>query len=98
MNRADAFALVTEYTKNPSLIKHMLAVEAAIRANARKLGQDEERWDITGVLPCRAVDRRYVHRRPAGRPIRPCRGTGDRGMNYCFPNTSMTLSNSSAEG
>src|SRR5438132_9653742 len=50
MNRADAFALVTEYTKNQSLVKHMLAVEAAMRAYARKLGEDEERWGIVGLL------------------------------------------------
>jgi putative nucleotidyltransferase with HDIG domain len=50
MNRAEAFALLTEYTKNPSLVKHMLAVEAAMRAYARKLGQDEETWGIVGLL------------------------------------------------
>jgi putative nucleotidyltransferase with HDIG domain len=50
MNRADAYALMTEYTQNPSLIKHMLAVEAAMRAYARKLGEDEERWGIVGLL------------------------------------------------
>src|SRR2546421_6889905 len=50
MNRADALALVREYTQNPSLIKHMLAVEAAMRAYARKLGEDEERWGIVGLL------------------------------------------------
>jgi putative nucleotidyltransferase with HDIG domain len=50
MNRADAFALVTEYTQNPGLVKHMLAVEAAMRAYAQKLGQDEERWGIVGLL------------------------------------------------
>src|SRR5881227_1531688 len=50
MNRADAFALVQEYTKNPSLVKHMLAVEAAMRAYARKLGEDEEKWGIVGLL------------------------------------------------
>jgi putative nucleotidyltransferase with HDIG domain len=50
MNRADAYALVTEYTQNPSLVKHMLAVEAAMRAYARKLGEDEERWGIVGLL------------------------------------------------
>src|SRR5438309_5663167 len=50
MNRADAYALMTQYTENPSLIKHMLAVEAAMRAYARKLGQDEERWGIVGLL------------------------------------------------
>jgi putative nucleotidyltransferase with HDIG domain len=50
MNRADAYALQLEYTQNPSLIKHMLAVEAALRGYARKLGQDEEKWGIVGLL------------------------------------------------
>jgi putative nucleotidyltransferase with HDIG domain len=50
MNRSDAFALVNEYTLNPSLVKHMLAVEAAMRAYARKLGEDEEKWGIVGLL------------------------------------------------
>src|SRR5712664_3658952 len=50
MNRSDAYALVTEYTVNPNLVKHMLAVEAAMRAYARKLGQDEETWGIVGLL------------------------------------------------
>jgi putative nucleotidyltransferase with HDIG domain len=50
MNRSDAFALVTEYVKDLSLVRHMLAVEAAMRAYARKLGQDEETWGIVGLL------------------------------------------------
>jgi putative nucleotidyltransferase with HDIG domain len=50
MDRASAFALMSEYTKNAGLIKHMLAVEAAMRAYARKLGQDEEKWGIVGLL------------------------------------------------
>lgn len=50
MNRADAFALLNEYVKNRSLVNHMLAVEAAMRAYARKLGQDEEKWGIVGLL------------------------------------------------
>jgi putative nucleotidyltransferase with HDIG domain len=50
MNRTDAYALLNEYTQNPSLIKHMLAVEAAMRAYARKLKQDEELWSIIGLL------------------------------------------------
>src|SRR6266568_9170425 len=50
MNRSDAMALMKEYTQNPSLVKHMLAVEAAMRAYARKLGEDEERWGVVGLL------------------------------------------------
>ncbi len=50
MNRADAFALLNEYVKDPALIRHMLAVEAAVRAYARKLGEDEEKWGIVGLL------------------------------------------------
>src|SRR5438094_1016725 len=50
MNRADALALMREYTQSPSLIKHMLAAEAAMRAYARRLGEDEERWGIVGLL------------------------------------------------
>jgi putative nucleotidyltransferase with HDIG domain len=50
MNRADALALLQEYTKNLSLIRHMLSVEAAMRAYARKLEQDEEQWGIVGLL------------------------------------------------
>lgn len=50
MNRADAFALLTEYVKDQSLVRHMLAVEAGMRAYARKLGQNEEKWGIVGLM------------------------------------------------
>jgi putative nucleotidyltransferase with HDIG domain len=50
MNRADAFALLNEYTSNASLVKHMLAVEAAMRAYARRYGEDEEKWGVVGLL------------------------------------------------
>src|SRR5438067_4336085 len=50
MNRADAYALLTEYVTDQSLVRHCLAVEAALRAYARKLGQDEEEWGIVGLL------------------------------------------------
>lgn len=50
MNRADAYALLTEYVKDQSLIRHCLSVEAAMRAYARKLGQDEEEWGVVGLL------------------------------------------------
>src|SRR5512143_309180 len=50
MNRSEALALLQEYTKNDALMKHMYAVEAALRAYARKFGEDEEEWGITGLL------------------------------------------------
>ena len=50
LSRDDAFALLREYTQNPSLIKHALAVEAAMRAYARKYAQDETKWGIVGLL------------------------------------------------
>jgi putative nucleotidyltransferase with HDIG domain len=50
MNRDDAWALLTEYTKGESLQKHALGVEAAVRGYARKFGEDEEGWGITALL------------------------------------------------
>lgn len=50
LTRERAFELVEEYTKNRNLIKHMLAVEAAMRAYARKFGEDEEKWAVTGLI------------------------------------------------
>ena len=50
-DRPGALALLHEYTKNESLIKHALAVEACMRAYAKKLDPaNEERWAITGLL------------------------------------------------
>jgi putative nucleotidyltransferase with HDIG domain len=48
--RAEAWALLTEYTQNESLIRHALAVETAMRAYARAFGEDEEAWGVVGLL------------------------------------------------
>ncbi len=50
MNRADALMIVHEYVKNENLVRHMLAVEAAMRYYADKLGEDQDSWGITGIL------------------------------------------------
>jgi putative nucleotidyltransferase with HDIG domain len=50
MIRTDAFALLNEYVKDQSLVRHCMSVEAAMRAYARKLGQDEEKWGVVGLL------------------------------------------------
>jgi predicted hydrolase (HD superfamily) len=48
--RAEAWDLVCEWMTSDSLRKHVLGVEAAMRAYARKDGEDEERWGITGLV------------------------------------------------
>ncbi len=50
MKREEAWQILCEYTKTEPLRKHALAVEAAMRAYARKFGEDEEKWAATGLL------------------------------------------------
>ena len=85
--REQALALVHEWTASESLRKHMLAVEAAMRAYARRLGEDEARWGVTGLVHDfdyerypnaeRAADREHPaegvrHLRAAGYPDDVC--------------------------
>lgn len=49
-SRADALALMHEYTPSESLRKHMLAVEAAMRAYAVRFGEDPDRWGLAGLM------------------------------------------------
>jgi len=48
--RASAWCLLTEFTQSESLRKHALAVEACMRAYARKTGADENLWGIVGLV------------------------------------------------
>jgi hypothetical protein len=50
MTRDEAWQLLNEFTKSDSLIKHALAVEAAMRFYAMKFNEDIETWGITGLL------------------------------------------------
>jgi putative nucleotidyltransferase with HDIG domain len=50
MDRAGAWALLPEFTQSDSLRKHALAVEAAMRAYARRYGENEESWGTAGML------------------------------------------------
>ena len=48
--REDAWTLFCEWTQSDSLRKHVLGVEAAMRAYARRFGEDEELWAVTGIV------------------------------------------------
>lgn len=50
MNRDIAYAIVTEFVKNDGLVRHMLSVEAGMRAYAMKYGEDPEYWGLAGLL------------------------------------------------
>jgi putative nucleotidyltransferase with HDIG domain len=50
MQREEALAIVNHYVKNVNLVRHMLAVEVAMRFYAKKAGEDVETWGICGLL------------------------------------------------
>ena len=50
VTRDRAWETLTRYTQSEALRRHALAVEAAVRAYARKLGEDEERWGVVALL------------------------------------------------
>ena len=50
LTRERAWETLTRYTKSEALLRHSLAVEAAVRAYARRFGEDEELWGVTALL------------------------------------------------
>src|SRR5687767_1403579 len=80
-SRADALALVHEYTASDSLRKHMLAVEAAMRAYAAKFGEDPERWGLAGLIHDYDYERwpNEAHSPTEGHPAEGVRRLRDRG-------------------
>ena len=80
-DRAQAWELLTEYTQSESLRKHALAVEACLRACARKFGEDEETWGIVGLLHDFDYERwpNLEHRPDSGHPIEGSKILRERG-------------------
>ena len=76
MEREESYELMCEWTQSDSLRKHMLAVEAAMRAYARKFGEDEEKWGVTGLLHDMDYER---HPTPAEHPMVGVRELESRG-------------------
>ncbi|MGC9357834.1 MAG: HDIG domain-containing metalloprotein [Anaerolineae bacterium] len=67
--REEAWKLLNEYTKNPNLIKHALAVEAGMRAYARRFEEDEEKWAVVGLIHDFEYER-YPNLGPEGHPLK----------------------------
>jgi len=68
MTRDEAWLLVREWTQSPGLRKHMLAVEAAMRAYATRFGEDPETWGLVGLL--HDMDYERYPSADAGHPFR----------------------------
>jgi putative nucleotidyltransferase with HDIG domain len=76
INRDDAWQLLNEYTKSESLLKHALAVEAAVRGYARMFGEDEEAWGIVALLHDFDYERWPT---PENHPFRGCEILSEKG-------------------
>jgi putative nucleotidyltransferase with HDIG domain len=82
MTRDEAWALLTEQTKNPNLLKHMLAVEAVMRAYARRLGGNEGTWGLAGLL--HDLDYEKHPSQEAGHPFKGVELLRERGLDETF--------------
>ncbi len=82
MTRDEALELVHEYTASDSLRKHMYAVEAAMRACARRAGEDEDTWGLVGLLHDFDYERwpNEAHSPTEGHPAEGVRLLAQRGL------------------
>jgi predicted hydrolase (HD superfamily) len=80
-SRDEALALLHEYTASDSLRKHMLAVEAAMRAYATKFGEDPDRWGLAGLIHDYDYERwpNEAHSPTEGHPAEGVRRLRERG-------------------
>ena len=67
--REQAWEVLNEYTKNPNLIKHALAVEAGMGAYAKRFGEDEEKWRVVGLIHDFEYEQ-YPDLGPGGHPFK----------------------------
>ncbi|MEJ5308365.1 MAG: HDIG domain-containing metalloprotein [Anaerolineae bacterium] len=67
--REEAWQVLNKYTQNPHLIAHALAVEAGMRAYARRFGEDEERWAVVGLIHDFEYEQ-YPDLGPGGHPFK----------------------------
>jgi putative nucleotidyltransferase with HDIG domain len=79
VDRAQAWAIVTEFTQSDSLRRHMLAVEAAMRAYAPQFGGDPDEWGVVGLLHDFDYER-YPDVAVEGHPVVGSRVLRDRGV------------------
>ena len=79
MNREEAWAIVTAYTASDSLRKHMLSVEAALRAYAPRFNGDVELWSVVGLLHDFDYER-YPDVATEGHPVMGSRILRERGV------------------
>jgi uncharacterized protein len=77
LNREKALARLREHVKNEKTVVHCLASEAVMRSLARKLGEDEDRWGLTGLL--HDIDVELTHADPKVHALKAGELLGDFG-------------------
>src|SRR5258708_31893614 len=91
-DRVAAWNLLTEFTQSESLRKHALAVEACLRAYARKFGADEELWGVVGLIHDFDYER---YPTPQEHPFKGCEILKERGYSDEIRDRKSTRLNSS---